>query len=239
MRRLRTSAGIIAVASTAVLTAGYAASASPPPVSQLQVTAATHTIDMAGTGTLSVTVKLDDTTCPTVFGAGQTYGIAAISSTPSVATVPSNTVSGLQCGGSGAAFLITGHANGTSTIRFDPVANAPGLQKKLAGVNFAVTVINAQTDGNGGPPPAHKRPAAPAVANAYLNDAGLKAACQSTFSSSGHAWRGAFIRSIAKWSADNKLSTKKDNTTLYPSDDNWIHYVQLHVDSVCGFTPTP
>jgi hypothetical protein len=194
-------------------------------------------IDYAASPTASVSVKLDNN-CPNAYGTGQVYGIAAISSTPAVATVDPTSVSGLHCGSTGAAFTLTGVANGTTTVRFDPVAKNSGLQKKLGGVSVTVTVTNAPTDGNpGGPPPAHKRPAAPAVTNAYLDDPNLKAACKTAYASAGHHWRGALISTVAHWSARNHLSSKKDDTSLYATDNAWIMFVQAKVNELCGYTP--
>jgi hypothetical protein len=238
---LATATGGLAAIALAVLPATSAAAATKSFLFVVQPPGTTATtsvdIDYAISPTASVTVKLDSN-CPNAYGNGQVYGIADISSTPAVATVDPASVAGLHCGAAGSSFTLTGVSNGTTTVRFDPVAKNTGLQKKLGGVNVTVTVTNAPTDGNpGGPPPAHKRPAAPAVTNAYLDDPNLKAACKTTYASAGHHWRGALLRTIAHWSAQNHLSSKKDNTTLYPTDNAWIVFVQNHVNGVCGYIP--
>jgi len=237
-RRAALAATVAATASTAL--AGFAASASATvTVSNLQVRAGStvvHAVTVdASKAPTSVTVKLDGH-CPAAYGQGQSYGIAAISTQTSVVTVSPDSVSGLKCGSTAATFALTGKSNDTTTVRFDPVASAPGLQKKLAGVTLTVTVLNATTSGTPGPPPAHKRPAVPAVANAYLDNAKLVAACKTAFASAGHHWRGALISKVAHWSAVNKLSKYKD-TSAY-TDTTWTQKVQSQVDTYCGYTPT-
>lgn len=214
------------------------ASATPPSVSYLQVrvppsTSPTTTLTIDGNvaTTAVVNVKLDGN-CPAVYGAGQKYGIAAISDHTAVAKVSPASKDGLKCGSAATAFTITGVGNGGADITFDPVAKTQGLQKKLGGVVLHVTVKNISgSSNNGGGPPGHKRPAAPAVANAYLgNSATLVTACQTKY---GHNWRGAVITQVAHWSAAGKWSTKKDNLTLFPTDDSWVQKVQGVVNTLC------
>jgi hypothetical protein len=221
---------------TAALVVGSTGVASAGTVSHLLVTSPSTPISITYSGSHDVTVTLKlDNNCPTVFGnQGQDYGIAAVSDAPAVATVSPASRSGLTCS-TVSSFVITGVANGGATVRFDPVAKNRGLQKKLAGVSVNVTVSGFPTDGNGGNPPGHKRPAAPAVANAYLTNPALVSACKTAYATSGHHWRGALIRTVAKWSATNHLSTKKDNTSIYPTDNDWIQFVQAKVNTLCGY----
>lgn len=222
---------------TATLVVGSAGIATAGTVSHLQVTspATPITIDYSGPHAVTIALKLDNN-CPVVFSnpEAQDYGIAAVSDAPGVATVSPASVSGLKCS-TVSSFVVTAVANGGATVRFDPIAKNRGLQKKLAGVSVNVTVTNFPTDGNGGNPPGHKRPAAPAVANAYLTNPALVSACKTAYATAGHHWRGALIRTVARWSATNHLSSKKDNTSIYLTDNDWIQFVQAKVNTLCGY----
>jgi hypothetical protein len=228
-----TAAGAVALAAGVAITP--AASAAPAK-SYLVATPGSVNIDYVTSNPATIDLKLDNN-CPTAYGTGQDYGIATDSSNPAVATVSPGSVNDKKCANT-TQFTLTGLSNGTTTLRFDPVAKNTGLQKKLGGVNVTVTVTNAPTDTNpGDPPPAHKRPAAPAVANAYLDDNNLVAACKVAYADAGHHWHGALLRAVAHWAAVNHLGKAKNDTTLYPTDNSWIRYVQNHVNGLCGYTP--
>jgi hypothetical protein len=125
-------------------------------------------------------------------------------------------------------------------LQFDSVAKNSGLQKKLGNASLVVTVTGASTSVNPGEPaPQHKRPAAPAVANAYLNEDALVAACKSEYATAGHHWHGALIKAVAKWSRDNHYGKLKNDRDLFPTDDSWIKTAQGEVNSLCNYQPAP
>lgn len=241
MSRNRRVAPVLTLAVAVPLALTMPAVAAAPGVSHLVVTmpgsstsVTAVAVDMqASPSGVVVDVQLDGN-CPAAYGNGQEYGIAAVSSATAVATVTPASVSGYHCGSGPAAFTIVGHSNDVTTLRFDPVAANSGLQKKLRGVSITVTVTHSGTPGDGGPPAAHKRPGAPAVANAYLGSPTVNAACRTHYASAGHHWRGTLISAVARWSAAGKWSTKKNDTTLFPTDNDWIIFVQSKVDSLCS-----
>jgi len=177
-----------------------------------------------------VTVGLDSN-CLTALGHGQTFGIAASSDNPAAATVSPASFAGLQCGQTH-DFTITGVGDGSATIRFDAVAKE-GLQQQTAGQSVGVTVTGFGTVNPPPNPDGHSRPAAPAVANAYVSSGAQKAACQSAYAGA-HNWHGQLIRAVAKWAATNHLGKAKDDLTQYPTDNDWITHVQDEVNTLCS-----
>ena len=232
--------------------------AADPPSSTLVANPTSVSLDIAGPTSAGVDVALDDG-CLNAFGnqqgKAQTYGILGTSANTAVATVTSE-VDGLHCAPAPPGhFTISTFAYptsdpntdpnyasevaaacaavGTTVVTFTPVAAPAGLSKKLAGTTVAVTVTNnTGKDCNGGgpqPPPAGGNPAAPAVANAYLNISSVVAsACQKQFP--GKAWRGNLISAIAHWMP--LPESLKDDPTLFPGND-WVTYVQSEVDVAC------
>jgi hypothetical protein len=239
LRRLMTAAaaGGMMVGVVAMGGIGPFQLAVAPPDSVLQATPSTlPTLDVVNAPTsTSVNVKLDSN-CIAAFKVGQSYTITAVSSDPGIATVSPSVSNALQCAGSGANFTVTAVCNGTTTLNFEPVAGPKGIQDKVAGTTVSVTVTNATsaTCGTTPPPGGGTRPAAPAVANAYLNaNSALVAACKTAFASSKNAWRGALISTIADWMP--KPESIKDDTTAYPTANDWISYVQAKVNALCGY----
>ena len=189
------------------------------------------TLTNPGSLTQMVTVGLDSN-CLNALGHGQTFGIAASSDNPAVATVSPPSASGMQCGDT-RDFTITGVGDGSATIRFDAVAK-PGLQKQTAGQSVGVTVTGFGTVNPPPNPDGHSRPAAPAVTNAYVrSQADVAAACQAHYGGT-HSWHGKLIHDVAHWAATNHLGKAKNDTTKFPTDNDWILYVQAEVDSLCG-----
>jgi len=72
-----------------------------------------------------------------------------------------------------------------------------------------------------------------AVANHYLNnsDNAYLSHCKSTVGG-GKDWRGRVITAITAWMP--LPESIKNDTTLYPTDDDWINYVTAQVDVICG-----
>ena len=228
-RRFAT-AGIAAVA----VGAGLAA----VPASAAQVK--THvTVSPSGPFTLTnpssliqiVTVGLDSN-CLSALGHGQTFGIAASTDNGAVATVSPASFGGLQCGQTH-DFTITGVGDGGATIRFDAVAK-PGLQKQTAGQSVNVTVTGFGTVNPPPNPDGHERPAAPAVTNAYVKSDSAEAdACKAAYDGAKN-WHGRLIRDVAKWAASNHLGKAKNDETRFPTDNDWIVYVQAQVNLFCS-----
>lgn len=188
------------------------------------------TLTNPGALTQQVTVGLDSN-CLNALGHGQTFGIAASTNNSAVATVSPPSATGLQCGDT-ANFTITGVGDGSATIRFDAVAT-PGLQKQTAGQSVGVTVTGFGTTNPPPNPGGHDRPAAPAVANAYISSDSQAAACKAAYDGAKN-WHGQLIRSVAKWAATNHLGKAKDDTSRFPTDNDWIVYVQTEVNALCS-----
>ena len=144
MVKVSQAAAVVAAASLPVVAFASSASAgvtvSRLAVSQGSSTVTSMSID-ASKGPVQVSVTLDSH-CFAAYGNGQTYGIAAVSGNPSVVTVSPASVSGLHCGDA-KTFTLTGVGYGSTAVTFDPVAAAPGLQKKLGNVVVPVTVTGA------------------------------------------------------------------------------------------------
>ena len=126
---------------------------------------------------------------------------------------------------------LTGIANGGATIKFN-VDAPPGLEGQTSGAQVNVQSSGFSTSG-GGNPPGHDRPAAPAVANGFLNTSTQTDACKAAYNGDKN-WHGEFIRDVAKWQAANHLGKAKDDTTRFPLDTDWIAYVQNEVNTLCS-----
>jgi hypothetical protein len=86
------------------------------------------------------------------------------------------------------------------------------------------------------PPPnpdGHSRPAAPAVANAYVGSDPAEAACKAAYGGA-HNWHGHLIRDVAHWAATNHLGKAKNDLTRFPTDNDWITFVQTEVNTLCS-----
>ena len=179
--------------------------------------------------TAQVTVSLDYNSCLQAFN-NKAFGLVASDDNPSAVTVTPAFYSGLFCGDS-RTFTLTGIANGGATIRFD--VDAPtGLEGQTSGAQVNVQSTGFSTSG-GGNPPGHTRPAAPAVANGFLNTQAQADACKAAYNGD-RSWHGEFIRDVAKWQAANHLGKAKDDTTRFPADTDWIAYVQAEVNILCS-----
>ena len=233
------------LAASLVLLAPGASAA--PPSSSLVATPTSVSLDIGGPTSAPVSVGLD-AGCLNVFIHGQAYSVASVSQNTAVATASPDVSPGIHCGDTTSVTVATSaySANPTAacaavaasptTVTFTPVAGPSGIQKKLVGTSIQVTVTNTGGllcgGGGGGGGGGGSNPAAPAVANAYLNaNAALSAACKAAFGNS-KSWRGALISSIAGWMP--KPESVKDDASLYP---DWVGFVQDHVNTVCGYTP--
>jgi hypothetical protein len=248
--RVRVGAGLLAAIAGLSFGLGGVASADPP-LSTLVANPTAVSLDLSGPTTQNVTVNLDSN-CLAAFKVGQTYTVTATITDTGVATVSPGTSVALYCGGSTgpfqASFTVTAVCPGTTTLNLDPVAGPPGIQKKLSGTQVPVSVTDVNNIGcnTTPPPPSGHRPAAPAVANAYLDaNSSVTSACKSPYSAAKNAWRGALISSIAAWMPTPE--SVKDNLSIFPTDADWIDYVTSEVNHKCGlsssipdsFDPTP
>jgi hypothetical protein len=188
------------------------------------------TLTSPGSLTQVVTVGLDSN-CLNAFGHGQSFGIAASTDNPAVATVSPASFPGLQCGGTH-DFMISDVGDGRATIHFDAVAT-PGLQKQIAGQSVGVTVSGFGTVNPPPNPDGHSRPGAPAVANAYVGSDPQKPACMDAYGGA-HNWHGRLIHDVARWAATNHLGKAKNDIGQYPTDNLWIIHVQDKVDTLCS-----
>lgn len=179
--------------------------------------------------TAVVTVSLDYNSCLQAFD-NKAFGLVASDDNSAAVTVSPASYSGLFCGDS-RTFTLTGVANGGATIKFN-VDAPPGLEGQTAGAQVNVSSSGFSTNGSGNPP-GHDRPAAPAVANGFLNTASQKSACMTAYNGDRN-WHGEFIHDVAKWQAANHLGKAKNDTTRFPADTDWIAFVQAEVNSLCS-----
>jgi hypothetical protein len=177
-----------------------------------------------------VTVAIDHDTCLQAFN-NKAFGVVASDDNASAVTVTPPSYSGLTCEDSARNFTLTGIATGGATIKFN-IDAPPGLEGQTQGAQVNVSATGFGTDG-GGNPPGHNRPAAPAVANGFLNTASQKSACQTAYHGDRN-WHGEFIRDVAKWQAAHHLGKAKDDTAQYPLDTDWIAHVQAEVNILCS-----
>src|SRR5439155_18017935 len=130
-------------------------------------------------------------------------------------------------------------------VNFDPVAGAQGQQNKMAGTVVPVTVTdNSATcggGGGGGGGGTGDRPAAPAVANAYLNasDSTVLSACKAAVGGA-KSWRGDLISFIASSMPKPESNKEAPPVGAFTSADDWISYVVSEVNTKCadGIAPT-
>ena len=230
IQRRFAAAGVAAVALAAGLSAAAPASAGQVKTHVTVSPSGPFTLTNPGSLTQIVTVGLDGN-CLTALGTGQSFGIAASTDNAAVATVSPTSWPGLQCGQTH-DFTITGVGDGGATVRFDAVAK-PGLQKQTAGQSVGVTVTGFGTVNPPPDPEGHSRPAAPAVANAYISDDAQAAKCQAAYDGAKN-WHGRLIRDVAKWAAENHLGKAKNDLQQYPTDNDWIVHVRTQVDVFCS-----
>jgi hypothetical protein len=234
---------------------GASASAAPQIISSLVSTPASVTLDLANPiahpNPQSVSVQLDPATCVNPLVNGMTYGISLKTGYDASVVGVSGGGGSFQCGSNPAAasFTLTGAACGSTTVGFHPVvSNKPGhdpngVQDKLGDGSVAVTVIDsAHPDlpncaGSVVNPPTLGNPAAPAVANAYLDASGAAMAktCKQYIGSNN--WRGIVISAIAAWMP--RPESLKDVDFPLPDQRTWNDYVTAQVDYYCGTSATP
>ena len=201
---------------------------------------AANALDVVNAPSAQVSVSLDPN-CFNVFKKGQTYTIGAVSGDTTVATVSPSGSGALHCGDS-ATFTVSAvcsAAGGSTNITFTPVAGPSGIQKKLAGTAVPVQVTNVTSAAcNPGPPPPTPgaNPAAPAVANLYLDNNPLvpntsgntvNDTCKTLL---GKNWRGQVISAVAHW-----MPTPESVKDTYFADPNdWLLYVETEVNALCN-----
>jgi hypothetical protein len=221
-----------------VLAFGTAAIAAPA-VSTLVVTP--NPIAVTVGGNTPVSVQLDGN-CPNALDNGLNYNVLASTASSATATVGiGNPSTGVACG-TPIIFTIHGVGCGTTSATFTPVAYnksgkaVPGANKKIAGITVPVTVTgDCGIGGNEVPPPSGSNPAAPAVANQYINEQldqnFVLAACSNTYKKGGKLWRGSLIRDVAAWMP--RPESVKDNTAIFATSGDWVEFVVSEVDSLC------
>lgn len=188
---------------------------------------------------VNITLALDSN-CPSALDTPSshgTYGVTPGSLGTNGTVAPVGNVDSLKCGDT-ATFKITGGPTPTSntgvTLTFLPVASAPGQSKKLG--SFSITVIVTDQAGtstsSGGS--SQGNPAAPAVANTYLNGNNF-ATCPAYAKK-----RGSLMNQVA--AAMPKPESIKDDDAFWDAHNlSWQGYVvQDIVLPLCnGGTPVP
>ena len=235
MKRAVTTCGIAlgTLASVALVATPASAKVKTHMIISHAGTPVTATIELTNVNnTYVVDATMDDDCVQAFQGHNQSFGIAVGNDLPAVATVdPTSVAGGLQCDDS-QSFTIHAVGDGTTTLRFDPVTNAPGLQNQMAGQSVTVHVTGFGTVDPPEDPPGHHRPAAPAVANAYVVHGSSKAeSCQDAYGGV-KSWHGKLLHEIAQWARDEKKLGNGKQT--FPSDDAWISFVQDKVDELCS-----
>lgn len=240
-RWLRRAAVATAAVSTTFLTL-TSGTASAATVSSLIATPNPVNLVVGGSAQ-QVTVVLDSN-CPNALGNGLSYSITNGSYDTGIVTI-SGVSGSYHCGDAGATFTFTPVACGTTSVTFEPVVgnkngqNPRGIQNKVSGVTVPVNVTDPLNPGcTGGTNQGGDRPAAPAVANMYLNasDAAYIKACRQHVGGTSN-WRGIVISDIAGWMPTPE--SIKDDTSVFPTDADWVDYVTNQVDYYCGATTTP
>jgi hypothetical protein len=249
MRLARLIAASAAFTVAVGLTAVAPSSAVPPVPSVLVPTPATITVNVNPTPALgeaphtaSVSLKLDSNCHQATDSTGYTV-VPGPSSFVSVSDPDGIAVP--DCDQS-AVFSITGlavtDADG-EPVHFSAVGknNAPGLDKKLEGVNVTVIVVNTTPDSGGcepNCPVSGGRPAAPAIANGLLKAVpGLAGACKAHFKNAKN-WKGQTISTIA-----GAMPKPESVKNTYSSDEAWTDFVALQLGSfdglygLCEFPP--
>ena len=234
---------VAAVSTVALLASNVGLATAAPAVSNLVASPTSVSLTVGGSSQ-PVTLALD-TNCPNALGTGLSYSVTYGSFDGTVVTISGSSGS-YHCGDVGATFTFTPVACGSTSVTFQPVVgnkggqNPGGVQKKVAGVTVPVTVTdpNNPTCSGGGGNQGGNRPAAPAVANMYLNssDSAYIKACRQHVGGTNN-WRGIVISSIAGWMP--LPESIKDDLTVFPTDASWINYVTAQVDYFCGAASTP
>jgi hypothetical protein len=241
------------VAATATLTASPLATAAPfsalvatPGGTLGPIDVNTNTDPLLGAVTslphsVTVSVSLDTATCLASLKKGQTYGISAQGT--SYASVSPTSVNSLKCGSTPTVFTISAVQATPLDVNSDPTATTinflalgpnNGIGKKLGDTSTAVTVVDTtsivgQCTVNC-PPLDEGLPAAPAVANSYLNQGNpVTGACQTKY---GNKWRGVVISHIADWMP--RPESAKNTWAADHAGQTWWDYVTGEVDSYCG-----
>ena len=245
MRTMNRRRAAIAAVAASVLALGTAAIAAPT-VSTLQVSPTP--INVTFPGSSNVSVALDPATCSPALDGGLSYNAIASTANSATATVGIGTPStGIHCDGS-ISFTVTAAGCGDTTATFTPVAYnkngklVPGANKKLAGTTVAVHVTGTgcSIGGNEVPPPTGTNPAAPAVANQYINeqlgtDYTPFTCANLGYKKAGKQWRGALIRDVAAWMP--RPESVKDNTAIFANSGAWVDFVTTAVDDLCAGNP--
>lgn len=244
-RKLASFLAATAVAASMAGAATLTTASADPKISTLIANPTTVTVDLANSAGVPVTVALDSG-CSAAFKQGQQYSITATVGLPVVATVAPSVSGALNCNGdptkgavNSATFTIKAKcvtAPTKTTVNFTPVAGPPGIQNKLAGTSIEVNVTNAAAttcDGGGVIEEGGDNPAAPAVANAYLNaNPDAAKACKDHFGTK--SWRGSAISGVAA------IMPTPESIKDTMDADAWVNQVvTTMLDPVCGITPPP
>lgn len=247
LKSFAAKAGVAALITASGLLSVVVGTANAAPSSTLVATPGAVSLVVGGPSQ-AVNVVLDSG-CVNALKNGLHYTVAVGTYNSSIATV-SGTSGAYNCGDSGATFTIAPVACGTTNVTFNPVVgnnggqNPKGVQKMLSGVTVPVTVTDPAnpTCGTITPGDGRGRPAAPAVANMYLNasDPAYSAACKKVAFKNAPSWRGNLISTVAGWMP--KPESIKDDLSVFPTDNDWVNYVTNQVDYFCkvpGSTPSP
>ena len=252
---------VIAVAGAAALSvAGLSSGAGAV---QPEPSAVTHTfaspLELDPGESVIGTAKLDEN-CAQALTApngdrGLSYQITATSDSATVVIATKNTSTALSNCTDSQQFTLAAPSTAppcsTATVTFQPIVYNPGgvapagQQQKVTSTTLSVS-ISGDCDGTGGDEVGDERPAAPAVANMYINGMATKdflvSSCQDKYKKSGKLWRGALIRDVADKMP--KPESIKDDPDYFASDGAWFDYVIAGVDALCttdgsGAFPAP
>lgn len=248
-RSLARTTALLGVASVVAVGLPAVAAADPVPPAAV-VHTFTSPLTLQPGASVEGTAKLDDN-CMHALTApngdqGLSYSITATSDSATVviASAPSP-VSLSDCTSSQSFTLsapATAPACSTAIVTFQPTVYNPsgktprGQQQKVTSTSLTVNIAGTDCDGSGGGDVGDGRPAAPAVANRYINGMTPKAwalgACAEKYKKAGKLWRGALIKDVAAQMP--KPESIKNDSTIFPSAEAWFDYVIAGVDTLCA-----
>jgi hypothetical protein len=131
-------------------------------------------------------------------------------------------------------------------VTFTPNTHPGGISKKLSKAVLPVTVVDSDGHCGGGTqtcvgtcPPTGENPAAPAVANSYLNGTdsatlALVAACRNVPAFKKNNWHGVLISYVANTWMPKPESVKDDPSWGTGTYDTWVAYVDTEVEYLCN-----
>lgn len=232
--------GVLAVAA-GLVAFGTPATASGPS----QVVVQPNPINLTLGTNATVTANLD-ANCSNALDNGLDYGILVTGLNSDTATASIGTPSTVHCDPTAAtppaiSFTFIPVGCGSTSATFTAVAMnkkgkmIPGQNNNLIPTTVPVSVTGSTCSSGTVPPPPAVNPAAPAVANQYINEQlpndYIPFTCASgTYKKAGKLWRGALIKDVAAWMP--LPENVKDDQSIFPNN-LWVDLVVSEVDSLC------